>query len=268
MGTILDGIVRTKRAEVQAAKQDRPLATLFREMPDAPPPRDFYAAVAAPASRPRLIAEIKKASPSAGLIREDFDPVGIARTYEQSGADALSVLTDATYFAGRLDFIAQVKRAVSLPVLRKDFIVDEYQVFESRAADADAILLIAEVLSPAQIESLSEMACRLGMASLVEVHTADSLRALLPILSAERRTLLGINNRDLHAQRTDLEMTVRLSAQLPPGTPFVSESGVRSREDVERLREAGASALLIGETFMRAPNIAAKMRELFAERPI
>ncbi len=263
-GTILEKIVETKRAEVVEARRLRPLATVQASMASTPPPRDFLAAVIG-GQRLRLIAEIKKRSPSAGLIREDFDPVALARIYESAGAAALSVLTDATYFSGDLSHIAAVKNAVGLPVLRKDFLIDEYQVYESRAGGADAILLIAEILSPAQIDAFSELADGLGMATLVEVHNSGQLAGLREVLTKGRRLILGINNRDLRLQRIDLETTRRLARSLPPGTPFIAESGIATRADVEAMRAAGAAAVLVGETLMRAEDIPAKIRELFGQ---
>lgn len=264
MGTILETIIQTKRQEVEAAKQARPSVDLEAAAARAGTPRDFYGAVTRKGIGVHLIAEIKKSSPSAGLIRADFDPVAIAQAYEAGGAAALSVLTDRTYFGGELSFIEIIKRAVSLPVLRKDFIVDDYQVVESRAAGADAILLIAEVLSPGQVDAFSRRAAALGMASLIEVHDRSRLQAIRNLLSPDRQTLLGINNRDLRLQRIDLETTRRLAETLPEGLPFVAESGIRTREDVRTLADVGATALLIGETFMRADDIAAKVRELMA----
>lgn len=262
-GTILDRIVETKRREVAEARAARPLAALWAELPSAPRVRDFYGAVTRPGDI-RLIAEIKKASPSAGLIRPDFDPVEIARIYEGAGAAALSVLTDRTYFQGELSYIVNVRRACGLPVLRKDFILDEYQVFEARAAGADAILLIAEILDAGQIAAFSDRAAELGMATLIETHDPAHIDMIRPLVSPARRTLLGINNRDLHAQSTDLRTTERAAGRLPPGTPIVAESGIRTRDDVRAMKAAGACAVLIGETFMRAADIGAKVRELLA----
>lgn len=262
MGTILETIVGTKRAEVEAAKHARPITSVQAAAQAVDPPRDFYAAVVGGPGKLRLIAEIKKASPSAGLIRKDFHPVEIARVYETCGAAALSVLTDRVYFSGDLSFLERIRDAVALPLLRKDFIIDSYQIFESRAAGADAILLIAEILSADEMRSLGNIAAGLGMATLIEVHDAEQRDTVLPLISPERRTILGINNRNLHLQRTDLQTTHTLAAGLPPNTPFVSESGIKTRSDVLSLQEAGAAALLIGETFMREPDIGAKVREL------
>ena len=260
-GTILQDIVETKRREVAEAKRAAPIEGLQRIIAEMPAPRPFYSAVAGK-DQLSLIAEIKKASPSAGLIRSDFDPVSIARCYEQAGATALSVLTDRTYFQGELSFIAAVKAAVGLPVLRKDFIIDTYQVHESRAAGADAILLIAAVLTVERIDQWSRLACDLGMSSLIEVHNKQELDAVGDCLGQDRRAILGINNRDLHAQLTDVQVTHRLARDLPPGTPFVSESGIQDRHDVLALKGAGASAILVGETLMRADDPGKKVREL------
>lgn len=260
-GTILQAIVETKRGEVDAARRAESLEALRARCAAAPPPRDFYSAVTA-GEAIRLIAEIKKASPSAGLLREDFRPADLAREYESAGAAALSVLTDRTYFQGSLADLAAARAACVLPVLRKDFTIDAYQVYEARSAGADAILLIAEILTAAQIDEFGALAASLGMASLIETHTAAQAAAVLPVISPARRTLLGINNRDLHAQRTDVRIAQRIAATLPRGTPFVAESGLKSREDVHAMAAAGACAVLIGETFLRASDPGAKAREL------
>lgn len=264
-GTILDRIVDTKRDEVAERKRLRPLDALRLEIGAASPARNFHAAVTERAGGIRLIAEIKKASPSAGLIRADFDPGVIARQYAAAGASALSVLTDAPYFQGKLSFVAAVKDAVSLPVLRKDFILDEYQVYESRAAGADAVLLIAAVLSREQVDAWSRLTDALGMSSLIEVHDAAELDAVRPFAEPSRRAILGINNRDLHRQVTDLNTTRQLAACLDDGCPFVTESGIRTRRDVEFALDCGATAMLVGETLMRSPDPAAKIRELLAD---
>ena len=260
-GTILQQIIETKRREIAVARDACSVESIRDAAERTEAPRDFFSAVTAPPLL-RLIAEIKKASPSAGLIRADFDPVQIARTYESAGAAALSVLTDRTYFQGDLAFIEQVKAKVKLPVLRKDFIVDEYQVYESRAAGADAILLIAAALSRNQIETFSETASESGMTTLVEVHDEEELRTMRPLLDRGRRILLGINNRNLATQRVDLGTVERLAALVGP-KPFIAESGLRSSEDLGRMTRAGACAVLIGEILMSATDIAAKVRELF-----
>lgn len=273
MSTILDRIVDTKRNEVAEAQSRRPLPVLrtavLREVAEGrKPPRDFFAAVAAPSSDGvALIAEIKKASPSAGVIREEFDPVWIAQTYYRHGAAALSVLTDQKYFQGHLDIISAVKESVPLPVLRKDFIVSEYQIYESRAAGADALLLITEVLGPARIADFLPVCHRLGMTALVEVHTAGNLLAVLDSLGppGPGRYILGINNRDLSEQRSDLQTTTRLAPLVPSGSPFVSESGIATRADVLHAQRAGARAILVGESLLRATDIGVRISELLGK---
>lgn len=260
-GTILEKIVETKRREVADAKATRPLDAQREAALAAEPPRDFYSAVTR-RGQINLIAEIKQKSPSGGVLREPFDPMEIAAIYEQNDAAALSVLTDRVYFGGDLSFIDAVRRATGLPVLRKDFVVDEYQVYESRAAGADAILLISEVLTGEQLRVFSGVASELGMATLIELHDATHLADALPLISADRRIILGINNRDLHAQRTDVHVCLEMAGRLPTDMGFVAESGIRTREDVQRLQDAGACAILVGETFMRAEDIGAKVREL------
>ncbi len=266
--TILDKIVDSKRKEVEQAKLTRPLGDLVGAAASSPPARDFAAAVMSDAvAGVHLIAEIKKASPSAGLIVPSFDPVAIGRVYHQAGAAALSVLTDEPFFQGRLEFIVQVKEAVPLPVLRKDFIIDEYQVYESRAAGGDCILLIAEVLDAARIKAFCDLARTLGMAVLVEVHTEANLDAVVERLGPPDTGgyLLGINNRDLSAQRTDLAVCERLGIRLPPGCGFVAESGIATREDVDRIRRAGARAMLVGESLLRADDTKTKILELIGQ---
>ncbi len=268
MANILDEIAQAKREEVEAAKASRPLRDLKSAIRDTGPARDFYGALATePARGVHLIAEIKKKSPSAGLIRQDFDPVAIAKAYRDHSATCLSVLTDRAYFDGRLEYIDQVKAAVELPVLRKDFMVDEYQIYESRAAGADCVLLIGEVLGLAQVHNMLYLACDLGMTSLIEVHEARTLAGLQGVIGFpnNKRSLLGINNRNLKTQETDLSTSETLAPMTGEGTIVVSESGVKTRADVERLKVAGARGLLIGETLMRADDIGAKIEELFWE---
>ena len=270
MGTILDQIVQTKRREVAIASRQRPIEQLQAVIAQTPRPRNFYSAIAAqPPWGIHLIAEIKQASPSAGLIRPDFDPVAIAKTYHQAGASALSVLTDTTYFRGRLEFIEQVKQVSSLPVLRKDFIIAPYQVYESRAGGADAILLIADILTPQKLIDLLILASELNLTSLIEVHQADTLMQIRSVVGFPHRrySLLGINNRDLRTQRVDIATTLRLLDLLDDDTLLVSESGIKTRNDVLRLQRAGARAVLIGETLMRAADIPAKIHQLFQEPP-
>lgn len=265
MRTILDAIVETKHRELAAKTAVRPQTELQEQVRHVEPPRDFFSAVATDSPQGiRLIAEVKKASPSAGVMIEDFDPVEIASTYCAHGADAISVLTDETYFQGRIEFISQIKTAVPLPVLRKDFLVDEYQVWESRAYDADAILLIAEILKSDLLVRLRHVAAELHMTTLVEVHTAENLERVIDILGlpGRNRYVLGINNRDLAVQKTDLRTTERLASRLPAGTPFVTESGIGTRDDVLTVQRGGASAMLVGESILKSPNYGVKIREL------
>lgn len=268
MTTILERIIETKRAEVAEARRRRPIDALRRDAAASAPARGFAEAVTP--RRPgdvRLIAEVKRASPSAGILVPNFDPVGIAREYHAHGASALSVLTDETYFQGRLDFIHLIKEAVPLPVLRKDFLIDEYQLYESRAAGADAVLLIAEVLGADGVAGLFPVACSLGMSVLVEVHTAANLSAVLNRLGppASDRYLLGINNRDLAQQRTDVSTFIHLAAMAPPGSPLVAESGLRTAADVSTVGRAGAWAILVGESILRTEDRGRKIRELLSD---
>lgn len=262
MPTILDEIVQTKRREVEAARKRMPLVELEAQVAEAPPVRDFRAALAGPGPI-RLIAEVKKASPSAGLIRPDFDPVAIARTYQAHGAACLSVLTDVQYFQGHLSYLARVRAAVAIPVLRKDFLIDEYQVVEARMAGADAVLLIAEILDDASLRALLERSRSLGMSTLVELHDA----ANLPRVLAAGADLVGINNRDLHRMITDLDTTLRLRDQVPENVVLVSESGISRRAHVERLEAAGVSAILVGESLMRQADIGLAVERLLGLVP-
>ncbi len=266
MADILAEIVGHKRTEVAAARAAVPLDEMKQRAADSPQPRNFYQAITAPNPQRgiNLIAEIKKASPSAGLIRADFDPVALANTYAAAGAQALSVLTDSKYFQGELAFLSAVKQAVDLPVLRKDFIIDAYQVYEARAAGADAILLIAECLPLGTLMDLLICATEQRLSCLLEVHDAESLMRIrsIPGFPQEHFAILGINNRDLKTMTTDVGHTGRLLSLLDEGTPVVAESGFKTRDDVRRMVALGISALLIGETFMRADDVGAKVLEL------
>lgn len=257
MTDILEKIIATTRRDLAERQARTPLQVLQSRLADAPPVRDFRAALV---SGPGLgiIAEVKKASPSAGVLRADFDPVHIARLYESSGARAVSVLTDEPYFQGSLAYLSAVRAAVSLPVLRKDFIVEEYQLVEARAAGADAVLLIAEALGAEELPALLRQAEALGMQALVELYEP----ANLPRVVAAGARLIGVNNRNLRTFVTRLEHTLELLPRMPADACVVSESGIKTRQDMERLHAAGVHAVLIGETFMRAPDIAAKVREL------
>ena len=248
--TILDRIVATKREEIARAKDAVPASRLEERLADAPPVRDFLAAVSAPGSI-RLIAEVKKASPSKGIIRADFDPLAIARTYQEHGAACLSVLTDVSYFQGSLEYLRRVRQEVALPVLRKDFVIDPYQVIEARAAGADAVLLIAECLDDAQLASLHDKIVGLGMTPLVELYEPENLPRVLAIGAR----LIGINNRNLRTFEVDLDHTLRMRGQIPRDRIVVGESGIRTRADAERLQSAGVQAMLVGESLMASADI-------------
>lgn len=262
---ILAEILQTKEAEVAAAKAARPLAEVEAAAYKAPAPRGFRAALEA-GDEVQVIAEVKKASPSKGLIRPDFDPVAIAQAYESAGAACLSVLTDGPYFQGSLTYLEAIRAAVSLPLLRKDFVIDPYQVYEARAAGADCILLIVAAFSgecaagrtPAQMQSLAALAKSLGMDVLVEVHT----EAELAIALQTDARLIGINNRDLKRFETTLDVTLRLAQQVPRDRVLVSESGIKTHADVARVGAAGAKAVLVGESLMRQPDVAEALRAL------
>ncbi|HTI50178.1 MAG TPA: indole-3-glycerol phosphate synthase TrpC, partial [Planctomycetaceae bacterium] len=250
MADVLQKIVAHKRGEIAAAKMARPAEALAERLPLAPPVRDFAAALRQ-GQGVRIIAEVKKASPSAGVIRADFDPVAIARTYERHGAACLSVLTDEHFFHGHLDYLTAIRHEVSLPILRKDFLLDRYQVLEARAAGADCILLIAECLDDCALRDLYFYASELGMESLIEIYDPENLDRVLKLEPA----LVGINNRNLRTFVTDLNHSIRLKELVPASCTVVSESGIHRRADVERLAQAGIRAILVGETLMRAPDI-------------
>jgi len=257
MPTVLDEIVAAKRIEIRQRKAVRPAEALRTEAIAAPPVRDFLAALRRPGTI-RLIAEVKRASPSKGLIRADFDPVAIARTYQQHGAACISVLTDEPYFQGRLEYLTAVRQAVDLPVLRKDFILDEYQVLEARAAGADAVLLIAECLDDVQLASLYAVVRGLGMTPLVELYEPQNLPRVLAV-GAE---LIGINNRNLKTFEVDLEHTLRMRRQIPADRLVVGESGIRTRQDALRLQAGGVGAMLVGESLMKQADIGAAVDAL------
>lgn len=264
--SILDQIVQTKHEEVAQRREATPLAELKRRVLDLPKCRNFYRAVTTRSQKPvNLIAEVKKASPSAGIIRPDFDPVAIARTYEAAGADCLSVLTDEKYFQGKLEYIAQVKAAVEIPILRKDFIVDPYQVYEARVAGADAILLIAECLETSQLMDLQILATELKLTCLIEVHDMENLirvRDRIIGFPLKPYSLLGINNRDLRTFKTDVGTTLRFAELVEDRSVLVSESGINTHADIKKLAQAGVSAVLVGESLMRSDDIAAKIKQL------
>ena len=263
---ILDRILETKRKEVAELRASVSMDELAARAAAAPRARNFFAAVTKPPRRRavNLIAEIKKASPSAGVIRADFDPPAIARQYAAAGADAISVLTDEQYFQGSLDYLRAVRAAVDLPILRKDFIIDAAQVYEARAAGADAVLLIAAALPSGELLDLMILAAELRMTTLVEVHEAGELLQIRSAIGFPLRTygLLGINNRDLTSFQVDIATTTRLASLASEGTPIVSESGIKTRSDVTRLAAAGVCAVLVGETLMRQDDIVAAVEEL------
>ena len=255
-GNILDRIVEARRERLILDQRRMPLPLLKMAVRKAVPPRDFVAALVRDGVN--VIAELKKASPSRGVLREDFRPVPLAQGFAQAGAAALSVLTEEEHFHGSLEHLRKVHKEVSLPVLRKDFLFDPWQVWEARAADADTFLLIVAMLSDAQLRELLATGRELAMEPLVEVHTAEELRRAV---DAGAR-ILGVNNRDLRTFEVRVETSLALVEAIPEGCIAVSESGLRTRDDLSRLRAAGFDAFLVGERLMQAPDPAAALREL------
>ena len=263
LSPLLTSILEEKKRVVFAKKGRRALQELQSRIRDCEPTRPFQKAITRlHAAEPKLIAEIKKASPSKGILRESFNPIELAKIYEDQGAAALSILTEEAFFLGRLASLMEVRRAVSLPILQKDFVLDEFQIYESRAFGADALLLIPSLLTPQQALDYFHLASDLTLNLLVEVHTAAELETVL-----DWTPLIGINNRDLKTFHTDINNTVRLMKEIPETTRaakcIISESGISSREDVLLLAEAGVDALLIGETFMVSESIPKTMKRLF-----
>ena len=260
MSSILEKIVRHKLVEIESAKKRKPIEELRSESSDAPPPRDFLAALTQgeQAGQVSLIAEVKKASPSKGVIRDDFHPVEIAKAYAGHGASCISVLTDEKFFQGSLEFLKQIRAAVSLPLLRKDFVLDEYQVWEARAAGADAVLLIAECLEAGQMKDLHAQIGELGMTALVELYDSENVSAVLDCSPV----LVGVNNRDLNTFEIDLHHSIRVKQAIPDNIAMVSESGIFTHEDVQLMHENEVDAILVGESLMRSGDIGAAVRQL------
>ncbi|NUO07924.1 MAG: indole-3-glycerol phosphate synthase TrpC [Candidatus Brocadia sp.] len=255
--TILDDIYKHKLSEIAENKKRIPIEILMKGIQKRQGTGYFSRALKSNTNI-SIIAEIKKASPSMGIIREDFNPTEIAHIYEAGGAAAISVLTDERFFQGSLSYLTEVKKAVDLPILRKDFIIDPYQVYEARAAGADAILLIAALLSKEEIQRLLNLAKELDMDCLVEVHTETELQKVLQTSAG----IIGINNRDLASFRVDLGTTFRLRPMIPDGKIVVSESGIKSRAEIEKLFKKGINAILIGEILMKSADILTKLHEL------
>ena len=264
---ILEKIVWAKDREVEAAKERVPLQTLKKQIAELPPTRDFIAALRSAPVQPAVIAEVKKASPSKGVIREDFDPVAIGLSYANGGASCLSVLTDKTFFQGGFDVLVDVRQAVDLPLLCKEFVLSPYQLFQARAAGADAVLLIAAILSDQDLQYLQKASAALGLTVLVEVHDASELER---VLSIGGFPLVGINNRDLTSFETDLATTERLMQDFgrrlkQQDVLVVSESGLAARTDLDRVQAAGAAAVLVGESLMRQKDVETGLRSLIGE---
>lgn len=257
MADILLQIMEYKRGEVAAAKLRVPAVELERQLASAPAVRDFAGSLRR--HHPMgLIAEVKRASPSAGLIRADFCATQIAKTYEQSGAACISVLTDEKYFQGHLDYLRQIRQVVEIPVMRKEFILDPYQILEARTAGADCVLLIAECLDDAQLRDLYQLARELGMQALIELHDAENLERVMRL----DPVMVGVNNRDLKVMKTNLNHCIELRSRVPNDVLFVGESGIHSRADVEQLMAGGVHAMLVGETLMKSPDIGSKVGAL------
>lgn len=258
MSAILEVILEETAVELDRRMREIPLSSLEGALASSGPVRDFHGALQAEGPVPSVIAEVKRASPSKGLLREEFDPVEIASAFEAGGAAAISVLTNERHFQGRLEYVTTIRRVVKLPILRKEFIIHPYQVTESRVAGADAVLLIASALDDGRLKECFGAAQALGLHALVEVHTAEELDRAVSVGAS----LIGINNRNLRTFEVDLETTFELVKRVPEGKIVVSESGINSRDDLLRLREAGVDAVLIGESLMRAWDIKAKVAEL------
>jgi len=254
---ILDNILTRKTIEVENIMARNLMGQWERELADMPPARDFLSALRV---RPAIVAEVKRASPSRGRLRENFDPLELARAYERGGAAAISVLTDALFFEGHGDHLREVKRSVNLPVLRKDFIIHECQLLETRILGADAVLLIASILEQEMLKGFIRLARSLGLTPLVEVHSEPELIAALEA-DAE---FIGINNRNLSTFQTDISLSIKLAPLIPRHVTLISESGIKSRADIEMLMKAGIGAFLIGEALVGEADVEEKLRELIA----
>jgi indole-3-glycerol phosphate synthase len=267
MADMLAQIIADKRLELAEAKQQVSLEELKNQVVNAPKPRNFFKAVTHPKRQLRAICEVKKASPSAGTIREDFDPVALATAYYENGAAAISCLTDEKYFGGSLEHLQRIRQAVPLPVLRKDFIIEPYQIYEAALAGADAVLLIADCLDEAQLLDLLILAHELQLTTLVEVHEMDSLLKVRPHMGFPHPayTLLGINNRDLRTMTTDLAHSLRMAEMVEDLDIVVSESGIKTHDDVKRLMEAGIYHILVGEHLMRQSDVGQALRDLLSK---
>ena len=254
---ILDTIIAHKRKELAIEQEQVPLAKLEDQISNLPLTRDFRDAITG-SNTVKLIAEVKKKSPSKGIIREDFHPVSIAEIYVENGAAAISVLTDKHFFAGELGYLRAIRDTVDVPLLRKDFTIDPYHIYQARVAGADAILLIVAALTASQLRAFMGVAASLSLACLVEVHTREELEIALDVDAQ----IIGINNRDLRTFHTDIATTFQLRETIPADRVVVSESGIYTREDVVRLQEAGIHAMLVGESLMRSPDIGQQVRHL------
>ncbi|MBI5894233.1 MAG: indole-3-glycerol phosphate synthase TrpC [Deltaproteobacteria bacterium] len=266
-GNILDEIVFYKKESLEQQKKEVPLGILKKEISNLKQTRDFAKAISGEGINPvreglsngvNIIAEIKKASPSKGIIRKDFDPVQIARIYEENGAKAISVLTEEKYFLGNIDYLNKVKDVTNLPILRKDFIFDEYQIYEARVKGADAALLIAGILDKKELKDFLELSRSLGMGCLVEVHNKEELKK---VLSTDAK-IIGINNRDLKTFKIDINTTINLIKEIPSDRMVVSESGINTHKDILKLKDAGVKAFLVGEALMKEHDIGKKLREI------
>ncbi|MBT7427449.1 MAG: indole-3-glycerol phosphate synthase TrpC [Betaproteobacteria bacterium] len=258
---ILNKILDTKREEIRLTSGYRPLSELEVEVQSAPSVRDFEVAIRSKiaAGQSAVIAEVKKASPSKGVIREHFDPIEIAQSYERHGAACLSVLTDRDYFMGAAEYLVAARSATQIPVLRKDFIIDPYQIYEARCMGADCILLIVAALEQSQMENLERIAMQLGMSVLVEAHSREEFERATRL----QTMLIGVNNRDLRSFETSLQTTLSLLSDLPSGRILITESGIHRREDVALMRDRGVNAFLVGEAFMRQQDPGLALKSLF-----